>query len=873
MKRILYAAVLIALLAGSCPAPAEELSEDFYTGLSIIGPQKSLGSSQNRAYDLKNKAFRSIPVDEKWELRDLSSDYFQTGFNSMSQEKVQRFKALMDKASRGLTQEERKEVAFYGKLIREGKASAQIFDKPAKGENAETPVRDSHSSGHSSGSTAEGLFVKMYTCGELEKLAGGSGSSDDGLIGSLRNAGLLVEKKGTSGKGERAVASLKNFSFHMKGRFQFIRYSSDGNSLFVSYMYPGKGRDLKDYDPRFSNRNALARWDISTGRLMTVLMAENNSACAVAMSKDDRTVIYHLDIPGAEKLKDGSHETVKNLLYSLGTVGGVGDPKTIVSLARGDDVLFDAFPTLDDIVMSPDGRYIVFSAQFKATPDKGNTIIVETANGKRHFYPFAYGSGIPGMPNAASAVFSPDGRQLAMPILSKVGDSGVTEVWIKILDARSLEKNEELRKLPSVTTTFRLGSILYSPDGRYLVRFVLDGSKRLATRDFISADTGEILCSLSYKSALQCFSPDSRFYLDFSPSSYNIALIDKTTCFWLQPVYYPWYFDSGVQKAAFSPDGHHIALAGQTKNANMLQIMDFNKPDEKQIDTFRRAEGALKMYGCGMQKEAVTIAEEVIKAAPVGLHLLNYGQRLAEASMPLYLRGKLCRMAYEQASKRIYNRLGIHSKQSRDGMIVVNVTHNTPAQRAGLKSGDIITGLDGKSHTEERNFLMAYNRLTPDQPANIEILRGGEPMSIRIIPIRSYSRYPFDILMEFAMTAMEAGHPAIAMQAVDTVKSWIQEGRLYTERGMEETLLVVEASVLASTGKESAAFALLKNHNGFEKFGSADSAIRSQPGAFYHLLKDRRKLADAMVFDEYRLLPEPQNPSPPQPFPDLTGKK
>lgn len=145
-------------------------------------------------------------------------------------------------------------------------------------------------------------------------------------------------------------------------------------------------------------------------------------------------------------------------------------------------------------------------------------------------------------------------------------------------------------------------------------------------------------------------------------------------------------------------------------------------------------------------------------------------------------------------------------------------------------------------------------------------------MTLKILPIRSFSRYPFDILMEFAQTAIEAGHPAIAMQAIKVVDTWIREGRLYKERGMEEIFLVVKASALASAGKEQEAFTLLRNHNGFEKFGSADGAIRMQPGAFYHLLTDQRKLADAMMLKAPLLLPEPRKPSPRQPYPDLTGK-
>lgn len=856
MKKLSPVFGLIVLLAWGSATVAAELSNDFYRGICIAGPQKSLGSHEKRAYELKNRAFSSLPADEKWEARDFASQYSNDGLEKMPPAKVRRFKELMEKAARALSPGEREEVERYGKLIREGKAAAPSQGLQPSGRAGSVP-------------SGEGLHVKKYSRDDLLGLieqTGKPGSPGGALLDELRLAGLVAENGGKTGNRESRLASVKDFSFHGKGRFQFLKYSEDGKSLFVSYMYPSKDRDREDYDPRISSRSVLARWDAATGRLAEVFLSEKNAACAVAMSRDDRIALYHLDLPGAEKLKDSSYETVKNLLYSLEIAGEIGAPGRIVSLARGDDVLFDAFPVLENITMSPDGRYVAFSAPFKDRPGEGNTIIVETAGGKRHFYPYAYGSGTPGSPNAASMVFSPDGKQLAMGIPSKVEKSGVAEVAIKIINTNSWE---EVRKIPPVTTGFQLGSFIYSPDGRYLVRFVLDPARR----EFIAVDTGKIFYSLPYKDLVQCFSPDGRFYLNFSPGRCDIACVDKQACFWLPSGYYPQYFDGGVRQAAFSPDGRRIALAGAMKGAHTLQIIDFKEPGEKQTEVFRRAESALLLYLSGMQKEALAVAEEVIKTDPLGLYSVDYNKRLADIAMPIFLRGELCLGAYRQASLQKNNRLGLHWKQGEAGMTVTKVNQNTPAQRAGFAVGDVVKVIGGKQCATERAFLAVWNGLVPDQPAELEILRNGSPMTLRILPIKAYSKYSFDILMEYAQTALEAGRPSAALEAAGLASGWIREGRLYTDRGMEERLLIVEASALASTGKEQQAFDLLRAHQGFEKYGSADGSLRLQPGAFYPLLKERKRLASAMGFEESYLFPEPRNPGPPQPYPDMTGKR
>jgi len=862
MKKLLFFTGLIALIAWGSPGATAELSDDFCTGISIVGPQKVLGSTEKRAYELKNRALRALPADEKWELRELSVQYFHEGFEKMPPAKVRRCRELMEKASRALTPEERGEVEKYGKLIREGKAAASSQGRQPQAGNTISPSPGSGPSGRES-LTGEGLHVKKYTRAALIGQAGRGSSS--GLSEELRLAGILTAKAGQDG--ESSLASLRDFSFHGRGRFLFLTYSRDGKSLFVSYMYPSGERERKEYDPRLSDRNVLVRWDTATGKLMEVLLAEKNGACAVAMTRDDGTALYHLDVPGAERLQDGSRETVRNLLFLLDITVGNAAARTVASLAKGDDVLFDAFPVLENIAMSPDGRYVAFTAPFSARPGEGNTIIVETEGGKRHYYPFPYRTSTTGRPNAASLVFSPDGKKLAMGIPSEV-ERSVAKVAIKIMKTGTWE---ELQKLPPEKTSFQLGSFILSPDGRRLVRMAI-GSPYIR-REFIDTGTGKTQGILVYREPHQCFSADGRFYLNFANDCFYTACIDRVPFFWLPRAYFPRSFDGGLFRQAFSPDGCHIALAGKIRGVNALQIIEFNEPDEKKISIFRRAEGALELYRCGMQEEAMAAAQEAIKADPLGLESVGYGERLAAAAMPVFLRGELLLGAYRQASMQKYNRLGLLWKQGEAGMTVTKVNHNTPAQRAGVSEGDIVTGIGGKHFAREGDLLAAWHGLAPEEPAQIEILRKGSPMTLRITPVKACSKHTFLILMEYAQTALEAGHPAKAREAVSLARGWIREGRLYADTDVEELLLVAEAGALAATGKTEQAFDLIAAHRGFAQSGSAELAIMLKPAAFSPLLKDRRRLALAMGFKESHWFPEPLNPGPPQPYPDLQEKR
>ncbi|MEI6861339.1 MAG: DegQ family serine endoprotease [Verrucomicrobiota bacterium] len=61
-----------------------------------------------------------------------------------------------------------------------------------------------------------------------------------------------------------------------------------------------------------------------------------------------------------------------------------------------------------------------------------------------------------------------------------------------------------------------------------------------------------------------------------------------------------------------------------------------------------------------------------------------------------------------------------------DGALVAEVMSGSPAERAGLKGGDVIVRLNGKTVTDSRHLKLAVASLTPASTATVEVVRDGD---------------------------------------------------------------------------------------------------------------------------------------------------
>ena len=66
------------------------------------------------------------------------------------------------------------------------------------------------------------------------------------------------------------------------------------------------------------------------------------------------------------------------------------------------------------------------------------------------------------------------------------------------------------------------------------------------------------------------------------------------------------------------------------------------------------------------------------------------------------------------------------------GALIVEVQPDTPAEKAGLKSGDIITKIDTTLIRDPRHLQLTVTRLIPGTEAKVEYLRDGKPATVKV---------------------------------------------------------------------------------------------------------------------------------------------
>lgn len=80
-------------------------------------------------------------------------------------------------------------------------------------------------------------------------------------------------------------------------------------------------------------------------------------------------------------------------------------------------------------------------------------------------------------------------------------------------------------------------------------------------------------------------------------------------------------------------------------------------------------------------------------------------------------------------SEEVASVLGLETGQ---GTMIEKVMKNTPAQKAGLQSGDIVLSFDGTKIDEARDLTRAVAGTAPDTVSKVEILRKGEHLTLDV---------------------------------------------------------------------------------------------------------------------------------------------
>ncbi len=70
--------------------------------------------------------------------------------------------------------------------------------------------------------------------------------------------------------------------------------------------------------------------------------------------------------------------------------------------------------------------------------------------------------------------------------------------------------------------------------------------------------------------------------------------------------------------------------------------------------------------------------------------------------------------------------------ESGKGVLVMSVLPDGPADKAGVKKGDVITGLDDKAASDPKAFVDAVTAHKPGDEVTLKVLRDGKEQSIKV---------------------------------------------------------------------------------------------------------------------------------------------
>jgi serine protease Do len=69
---------------------------------------------------------------------------------------------------------------------------------------------------------------------------------------------------------------------------------------------------------------------------------------------------------------------------------------------------------------------------------------------------------------------------------------------------------------------------------------------------------------------------------------------------------------------------------------------------------------------------------------------------------------------------------------NQNGALVGNVFSNTPAQKAGIKSGDVIIAFNGKDITDANSLMLAVSECAPGSQATVKLVRAGSTQTVNV---------------------------------------------------------------------------------------------------------------------------------------------
>jgi len=139
------------------------------------------------------------------------------------------------------------------------------------------------------------------------------------------------------------------------------------------------------------------------------------------------------------------------------------------------------------------------------------------------------------------------------------------------------------------------------------------------------------------------------------------------------------------------------------------------------------------------------------------------------------------------------------------GAIVADVTEDSPALKAGLKSGDVILKVDGKDIADARELARKVAQLVPGKDVPVSIVRNGKPMDLSV----RIGVMPTDQKMASTEGAAQSGSLAVlgltvapAQDGAGATITEVAPGSVAEDRGLKpgDTILEVAGQEVHGPG-------------------------------------------------------------------------
>ncbi|HEY3039584.1 MAG TPA: PDZ domain-containing protein [Pyrinomonadaceae bacterium] len=202
------------------------------------------------------------------------------------------------------------------------------------------------------------------------------------------------------------------------------------------------------------------------------------------------------------------------------------------------------------------------------------------------------------------------------------------------------------------------------------------------------------------------------------------------------------------------------------------------------INAFEHFKGLDKLEGLD-KLQGLDRLQDLEKAMPPGADVWRWQGQGPDKDGMIYAFGNHRRIGVStmQLTKQLAEYFGIGDGK---GVLVTSVTENSPAAKAGLKAGDVITAIDGEKVEGAGDLARGINK-NKDGDVTLEVIRDRKQRTIKVTPEKAES--------QILRPGRVANNRVIREQIRDAIRKGAAEGRVVIPSIALPTIPAVEISM------------------------------------------------------------------------------